>query len=136
MRQRVLCYVTRNDRELLVFDHMPDNGSGVQVVGGGVEPEETLPNAAVREAWEESGLRLSDPVFLGSLPAPDLPGEPPHMRHYFWLRAPNDTPDTWDHFAEGQYVFRHRFTPLKHPGLDWGLDEFLPALERHLQETP
>lgn len=41
LREKVVCFVTRagsSGPELLVFDHVPDGGAGVQVVAGGVEP--------------------------------------------------------------------------------------------------
>ncbi|WP_229838909.1 NUDIX domain-containing protein [Deinococcus piscis] len=65
LREKVLCFVVR-ERELLVFDHVPDGGAGVQVVAGGVEAAEAPEAAAVRELREESGLQLSKPQYLCS----------------------------------------------------------------------
>jgi NAD+ diphosphatase len=40
------------------------------VLAGFVEPGESLEAAVIREVFEESGLRVVDPVYLGSQPWP------------------------------------------------------------------
>jgi NAD+ diphosphatase len=40
------------------------------LLAGFVEPGESLENAVVREVFEESGIRVKDPVYLGSQPWP------------------------------------------------------------------
>ncbi len=137
LRERVVCYVTRARRDVLVFEHdsrYPD--AGVQVPAGGVDPGETLEQAAAREAREETGLEhLSAPVYLGSA-LHDW--QPLQMQHYFWLETTRTVPDAWDHFAEGQFTFHHRFEPIQHAVIHWGLDAFIPQLERrlNLEVTP
>lgn len=133
LRERTVCYVTRGRRELLVFEHAaeyPD--AGVQAPGGGVEAGETPAEGAAREVFEETGLSgLSGPVYLGS--GVQVFEARRQMNHFFWHEAPEETRDAWEHFAEGQYIFLHRFAPLEDPGLDWGMDAFLPALRRRLE---
>jgi 8-oxo-dGTP pyrophosphatase MutT (NUDIX family) len=132
LRERVVCYVTRDRRDVLVFEHdarYPD--AGVQVPAGGIDPGETLEQAAAREAWEETGLEaLSAPVYLGS--ALHDSWQPPQLQHYFWLEAADDAPNAWDHFAEGQYTFHHRFEAIPDTVIHWGLDAFIPQLARRL----
>lgn len=137
LREKVVCFVTRQSPrgpELLVFDHVPDGGAGVQVVAGGVEPGETPAQAATRELQEESGLTLTDPTFLTSyLWEAQLPTRfTRQVCHAHALTAQAATPDTWDHLAEGQFVFRFRWAPLHAPGLDWELDAALPHLKQLL----
>ncbi|MCO5143015.1 MAG: NUDIX domain-containing protein [Oligoflexia bacterium] len=46
--------------ELLVFEHDKKwSEAGIQVPAGGIEADESAEDAARREVWEESGLRLS-----------------------------------------------------------------------------
>ncbi len=40
------------------------------LLAGFVEPGESLESAVAREVWEESGIRVVDPVYLGSQPWP------------------------------------------------------------------
>lgn len=63
-QERVVCYITRKRQELLVFRRPDWKSPGV--VAGGVDAGETREQAAIRETWEEAGLELSNPVYLGS----------------------------------------------------------------------
>jgi 8-oxo-dGTP pyrophosphatase MutT (NUDIX family) len=156
LRQRVIAYVTRGDRtrpELLVFDHTPEYPTaGTQVPAGGLEAGETLLEGALREAWEESGLEgLTPRAYLGSVLYEN--GLLRQVWHFCWLEvsattrrgeasvtpmramhdAPTQTlPDAWEHVAEGQYTFLHRFVPLETAVLHYELDALLPKLEHRL----
>ena len=58
-RRRVACYVVREGiagPELLVFDHVDVPDAGTQVPAGGMEPGESVEEAALREVAEETGL--------------------------------------------------------------------------------
>ena len=145
LRERVLAYITRagaHEHELLVFEHTPDYpDAGIQVPAGGMEPGETPGEAALREAWEETGLRLSDPAYLTSWLWQR--GDVRQVWHSFHLSAPAATPDAWLHRVTGGeddagLTFLCRFTPLSAPDLipDSGYDAALPDLARHLQATP
>jgi 8-oxo-dGTP diphosphatase len=143
IRQRVVCYITRGRRELLVFDHDdPALQAGVQVVAGGIDEGETPAEAAIREALEEAGLNLSNPVFLGSVNRhwPEAKNPNQHW-HFYWLEAPTQTPDAWDHtVTAGEddmgMVYRQRFVKLEEVKLDWGLDRAIPVLAHFLSWKP
>lgn len=132
LREKVLCFVVRSGK-LLVFDHIPDGGAGVQVVGGGVEQDELPEAAAVRELWEESGLSLSEPQFLCSYlwhgEPPEAFKSPVQIAHAYAFSAPADLPDHWHHHADG-HLFSFRWADLQSPGLDWEMDAALPFLLR------
>jgi 8-oxo-dGTP diphosphatase len=136
IRQRVVCYITRGRRELLVFEHEdPALQAGVQVVAGGIDQGETPAEAAIREALEEAGLNLENPVFLGSIDKhwPEAKNPNQHW-HFYWLETPTETPDSWDHtVTAGEddmgMVYRQRFVKLEDANLEWGLDRFLKRLK-------
>jgi 8-oxo-dGTP diphosphatase len=135
IRQRVVCYITRHKRELLVFEHDdPGLQAGVQVVAGGVDPGETLEQAAIREVLEEAGLMLESPVLIGSKDVYWADKAIPNQRwHFFWLEANHETRDAWDHTVtageeDAGMVYRQRFVKISDVRLDWGLDVFLERL--------
>jgi NAD+ diphosphatase len=57
------------DRILLGSNALWENNR-YSLLAGFVEPGESLEAAVIREMYEESGLRVSDPVYLGSQPWP------------------------------------------------------------------
>jgi 8-oxo-dGTP diphosphatase len=133
-RERVVCYITRNRQELLVFDHNdPQLTQGAQVVAGGVDDGETLEQAAIREVLEESGLYLEKPVFLGSELIQPPPGfTDPQLWHYFWFET-SETRDSWDHTVTGGEeageVYQQKFVELEDVKLAWQLDLMLEKLK-------
>ncbi|PTA67269.1 NUDIX hydrolase [Deinococcus arcticus] len=137
-RQRVLAYITRAPHELLVFEHPPlYPDAGIQVPAGGVDPGETPAEAAVRETYEETGLRLHSPVHLASYHW--TRGETSQVWHYFWLAAPVATPNDWPHWVTGGetdagMTFHCRFVSQQAHGLipRFGYETALPALQAHL----
>jgi 8-oxo-dGTP diphosphatase len=137
-RTRVLAYITRNRSEILVFKHdalYPD--AGVQVPGGGLEPNETLEVGVMREVLEETGLKLTGtPVFLGAR-VRQSSQYGPQFEHYFWLEADPNTPDAWTHNVSAGELdngmkFHHEFVPIEQPGIDWEMDWFLPQLKKRI----
>ena len=113
---RGVAYVLR-DGDLLVFEQ--DGVAGLQVPAGRLEPDESLPDAIVREVREETGVDASFVRELGTLEdvAPrygDL-----RVNHFVALRT-DDNRSAWSHVVEGSgdeigLVFNCRFVPLGSP---------------------
>ncbi len=133
-RERVVCYITRNREELLVFDHNdPHITPETQVVAGGVDDGESLQQAATREVLEESGLTLSNPVFLGSeLIQPPQGHTNQQLWHYFWFET-IETRDAWNHTVTGGgeagEVYQQKFVKLENVKRAWKLDLMLERLK-------
>lgn len=98
--EKVYAYITQGD-QVLVFRHVDAPEAGIQAPGGTVQPGESLPEAVLREAFEETGLAeleivsaLGDTWF--DLAAYGRAGEV-HHRHFFHLRAATPLPASWRH---------------------------------------
>ncbi|MFG3407920.1 NUDIX domain-containing protein [Streptomyces sp. NPDC048142] len=119
-RIRVAAYVIRDRAvpEVLVFDHVGMTEAGTQVPAGGVRSGEGLEEAVLREVAEETGLpgaTVVRQIAVEDKPHPDT-GQP-RRTSYFFLQAPADTPDAWDHHVNGDgddagLTFACRFLPL------------------------
>ncbi|MBB5937821.1 NUDIX domain-containing protein [Streptomyces zagrosensis] len=119
-RIRVAAYVIRHRDipELLVFDHVGMEEAGTQIPAGGVEAGEGGEEAVLREVAEETGLRIA--TVLRKIAVEDKPhpetGQP-RRTSFFSLRAPDNTPDAWEHRVRGDggdagRTFACRFLPL------------------------
>ena len=136
-RDRVVCYVTRGRKEILVFEHEAKNAdAGIQVVAGGIDAGETVNQAALRELLEESGLALLNPIPLGNAVMKRFMkkiGDDYQRWHFVWLEAGIQTPDSWAYTVssgeldEGM-IFFHRFVSLEHHALNWQMDIMIPRL--------
>ncbi|GHE84632.1 DNA mismatch repair protein MutT [Streptomyces spiralis] len=127
-RVRVAAYVIRHRAvpELLVFDHVGIPEAGTQVPAGGVKSGEGLEDAVLREVAEETGLLTTTVVrqiAVEDKPHPDT-GQP-RRTGFFYLQAPADTPDAWEHHVHGDgddagLTFACRFLslPLRQPLAD------------------
>jgi 8-oxo-dGTP pyrophosphatase MutT (NUDIX family) len=115
LRKRVVVYVEREDG-LLVFDHRDHPEAGTQVPAGGVEQDEALVEAAIREVREETGVQLdTEPTLLGTHEHLDGLGQPA-LSHFFQADAPKGLPRCWQHVVSGDgddaaLVFECRFDP-------------------------
>jgi ADP-ribose pyrophosphatase YjhB (NUDIX family) len=139
---KVYAYITHGD-DLLVFEQPDAAAAGVQVPGGSVEARETLIDAVMREAREESGLEeLRCVRFLGSRVFAPTPGMI-HRRHFFHLESPNRVAETWDHLEEhpssggAPIAFRLRWVSrVTRPRLAAELDVLLDQLDLGLERAP
>lgn len=98
IRDKVLCYVVR-DGSLLVFRHTDYSYEevGLQVPAGTIRPHESPPDAALREAREETGLtqfRIVRKLGEASYDARPYRFEI-HHRHVFQLELDEPTPARW-----------------------------------------
>jgi 8-oxo-dGTP pyrophosphatase MutT (NUDIX family) len=96
----VFAYVTHRGR-LLVFTHPRSPEAGVQVPAGTVGDGEDPEAAALREAWEETGLEGLELVgFLGerTRDMSDFGKDELHRRRFYHLRCPGDPPEAWRHW--------------------------------------
>lgn len=140
LRQRVCVYITREkvtgQHELLVFEHTPDYPTaGIQVPAGGLEPNETVLDGGLREAFEETGLTNLEPqCYLGSN-VHFYGSRKPQVWHFIWLTTAEPR-NSWSHLAqedsEETYTFLHRFAPLQTAGLHYEMDALLPELGQKL----
>lgn len=117
---RVAAYVIRRRTasELLVFDHVGMPEAGTQIPAGGVRPAEQRERAVLREVAEETGLTAT--TLVGQIAVEDKPHpdtQQPRRTTFFLVRAPDGSPDAWEHRVHGNGVdadltFACRFTPL------------------------
>ena len=100
VREKVYAYITQGE-QVLIFRHVDFPDAGIQVPGGSVQPGESLREAVLREAFEETGLAgLEIAAELGDAwPVMDDGGRSGelHHRHFFHLRCPRPLPLTWRH---------------------------------------
>lgn len=66
----VIVGVTDADDRLLLGSNAAWEGNRFSLLAGFVEPGESLEAAVIREVFEESGIVVADPVYLGSQPWP------------------------------------------------------------------
>lgn len=125
--QKAVVYITRGD-QLYVFRH-ENPEPGMQVPKGSIQPGEMPLEAAIREAYEESGLKFEHMHALGEVDMSDTLWRDEHW-HVFWAEAPQETPDTFLHQVTGDgedssMTFFYFLTPLEKPDLDWNMGVLL-----------
>ena len=138
LKRKVVAYITWGNA-LLVFSHPDFPEAGIQVPAGTVEPGEMLAAAALREAFEETGLtRLTLVAPLGEHVRDVTPfgKDELHHRYFFHLRCAETPPPTWRHWEESpsdgsaRVAFDFFWAPLPNdvPLLIAGQDAYLPTL--------
>jgi len=134
------CVLRRSNTgiDLLVFEH-PE--AGVQIPKGSVEPGESLEAAALRELYEESGIKSARLVTkagqferkVGGGPKEDGPLEN-HPWHVFVLTPKENLPDSWEHKAEGSVAERGlKFNYFWHPLASYDTENFHPMFVNVMQ---
>jgi NAD+ diphosphatase len=66
----IIVGITDADDRLLLGSNALWESNRYSLLAGFVEPGESLEGAVLREVFEESGIRVTDPVYLGSQPWP------------------------------------------------------------------
>lgn len=84
----VIVGITDRDDRLLLGSNAMWESNRFSLLAGFVEPGESLEQAVVREVYEESGLHVADPVYLGSQPWPF----PASLMLGFRAHVPDDQP--------------------------------------------
>ena len=148
LKQKAFAYITYGD-SLLVFSHPDFPEAGIQVPAGTIEPGEEPGAAALREAYEEtglSGLRLVTPLGEQVRDATPFGKDEVHHRYFFHLRCTETPPQTWRHWEESpsdgseRVAFDFFWAPLPDgvPPLIAGHDAYLPLLIQHtrVREEP
>ena len=91
------------------------------LVGGKLEPGESARDAALRETWEEVGLRIESATLLGEFHSMAA-NEPDHTLHstVFWVESDAEP-------VASAEIAEVRWTPVRdHP------DDLAPMLEHHV----
>jgi 8-oxo-dGTP pyrophosphatase MutT (NUDIX family) len=141
-RQRAAAYVMRRSSrraaiEVLVMLHRDAPEAGTQVPGGGALLGETVGEAALREALEETGaagLALEE-VIGNDLARRAQTGGRLQVTTYCLLST-TEARDSWDHEVvshdqDSGLRLRCEFRPIGSAGIDWGMDRLLSlAAER------
>jgi NAD+ diphosphatase len=100
----VIVLVTDDQDRLLMGNNALWEANRFSLLAGYVEPGESLEAAVIREVFEESGLRVTDPEYLGSQPWP-FPGSV--MMGFTAKLAPGQHPD--NHTADGEEILSLRW---------------------------
>lgn len=98
-KHKVFGYITRAN-QLLVFSHTDHPDAGIQIPAGTVENNETIEEAIIREASEETGLKdISIVKFLGKTEYLNENNNELYIRHFFHLKCSDEklNLDKWEH---------------------------------------
>lgn len=104
------CPIVTRRTDVLAFRHPT---AGCQFVKGTIDPGETPAQAALRELYEESGIRLDGTMhFIGKQ---TIGGQ--HQSWYFFAHAASGLADRWQHWTtdDGGHWFDFFWHPLRRP---------------------
>lgn len=106
-RRRAYAYVTRmkdRTKQVLVFSQQNDPEAGIQIPGGGIEPEETPLEGVRREIVEETGLLDCLVERELAVDVREYHNGNLHQRieRHFFLLSVNNAPDKWEHHVTGK----------------------------------
>lgn len=132
---KVIAYITRGER-FIVFEQPEVSSAGIQVPGGTVEEGESLEEAVLREANEETGLSQLRIVRALGVQLHRRPSGRIHRRHYFHLEDHSESRrEVWEHYEEFPHcgsapiLYRLGWANLHDPpALDAELDHALHQL--------
>lgn len=114
---KVIPIVLRNhDSEILVFRHPL---AGIQIVKGTVEPNESLEEAALRELYEEAGIRQSTIQKYYGTHQPSIGGP---IWHIYLCKTNEELADRWVHYCadDGGLDFEFFWHPISvKPTNEW-----------------
>ena len=94
----VVSRVERNKRQILLFEHPV---AGVQLPKGTVEVGESISKAVTRELWEETGLKLGDPVEFAQMAELSNDGDILSHWHFFHFDGQTVRKTSWVHRPVG-----------------------------------
>lgn len=118
-----MCFIYRNDGSFLVENRIKNDWPGLNLPGGHVEDEESIPESCIREIKEETGLSLPlemlEPCGYYEW---NVPQE--GVRHLCLLFRTNDFSGTLKDSSEG-HVFWIKKEELKNYPLSADLEEVL-----------
>jgi 8-oxo-dGTP diphosphatase len=110
-----LCYVRDRGNTLMIHRNKKANDvhqGKWNGLGGKLDPGETPEECIIREVWEESGLRISDPQLKGILTFPGFAND-----------------EDWYAFVFVAREFQGELIDSAEGELEWIPDEKVPALE-------
>lgn len=105
--KKVFAYIIHKNK-LLVFKHPDHADAGIQVPAGTVEENESLENAVIREASEETGLNnFKIEEYLGNSVYYEKEKDETHDRYYFLLSCTdkNINRNEWIHGEKNELHF-------------------------------
>ncbi|MEY4102435.1 MAG: hypothetical protein RIR88_569 [Actinomycetota bacterium] len=100
----VIVLVTDAEDRLLLGNNAMWESNRYSLLAGYVEPGESLESAVIREVWEEAGLDVVNPTYVGSQPWP-FPAS--LMMGFHATLAPGANPEA--HSADGEEILKLRW---------------------------